>query len=130
MKIQKYIKSKKELGENLKKARIKLGISQDIVAKLTNLSRSSISYYESRVNLPNIFILIKLMQIYKITINDLIFTRNTKNWSIHAEQLFNNFIFYSMNSIVILTNWKPEEVIVNAVFFKCSDNQKFFYRGS
>ena len=44
MKIQKYIKSKKELGENLKKARIKLGISQDIVAKLTNLSRSSISY--------------------------------------------------------------------------------------
>jgi len=79
MKIQKYIKSKKELGENLKKARIKLGISQDIVAKLTNLSRSSISYYESRVNLPNIFILIKLMQIYKITINDLIFTRNTKN---------------------------------------------------
>lgn len=75
----KYIKSKKELGENLKKARIKLGISQDIVAKLTNLSRSSISYYESGVNLPNIFILIKLMQIYKITINDLIFTRNTKN---------------------------------------------------
>ena len=48
-------------------------------AKLTNLSRSSISYYESGVNLPNIFILIKLMQIYKITINDLIFTRNTKN---------------------------------------------------
>ena len=79
MKIQKYIKSKKELGENLKKARIKLGISQDIVAKLTNLSRSSISYYESGVNLPNIFILIKLMQIYKITINDLIFKRNTKN---------------------------------------------------
>ena len=75
----KYIKSKKELGENLKKARIKLGISQDIVAKLTNLSRSSISYYESGVNLPNIFILIKLMQIYKITINDLIFKRNTKN---------------------------------------------------
>ena len=75
----KYIKSKKELGENLKKARIKLGISQNIVAKLTNLSRSSISYYESGVNLPNIFILIKLMQIYKITINDLIFTRNTKN---------------------------------------------------
>lgn len=71
----KYIKSKKELGENLKKARIKLGISQDIVAKLTNLSRSSISYYESGVNLPNIFILIKLMRIYKITINDLIFIK-------------------------------------------------------
>ena len=75
MKIQKYIKSKKELGENLKKARIKLGISQDIVAKLTNLSRSSISYYESGVNLPNIFILIKLMRIYKININDLIFIK-------------------------------------------------------
>ena len=33
MTIQKYIKSKKELGENLKKARIKSEISQDDVSK-------------------------------------------------------------------------------------------------
>lgn len=72
MVIQKYIKSKKELGKNLKKARIKSGISQEAVSKLTNLNRSSISYYESGVNIPNIFILIKLMRIYKINIDDLI----------------------------------------------------------
>ena len=69
---RKYIKSKKELGKNLKKARIKSGISQEDVSKLTNLNRSSISYYESGVNIPNIFILIKLMRIYKINIDDLI----------------------------------------------------------
>ncbi len=75
MTIQKYIKSKKELGENLKKARIKSGISQDDVSKLININRSSISYYESGVNIPNIFILIKLMRIYKINIDDLIFVK-------------------------------------------------------
>lgn len=72
MVIQKYIKNKKELGKNLKRARIYSGISQDAVSKLTNLNRSSISYYESGVNIPNIFILIKLMRIYKINIDDLI----------------------------------------------------------
>lgn len=75
MTIQKYIKSKKELGENLKKARIKSGISQDVVSKLINLNRSSISYYESGVNIPNIFILIKLMRIYKINIDELILVK-------------------------------------------------------
>lgn len=75
MTIQKYIKSKKELGENLKKARIKSGISQDVVSKLINLNRSSISYYESGVNIPNIFILIKLMRIYKIKIDELILVK-------------------------------------------------------
>lgn len=72
---QKYIKNKKELGKNLKKARIKSGISQDVVSKLTNLNRSSISYYENGVNIPNIFILIKLIRIYKINIDDLIFVK-------------------------------------------------------
>lgn len=72
---QKYIKNKKELGKNLKKAIIKSGISQDVVSKLTNLNRSSISYYENGVNIPNIFILIKLIRIYKINIDDLIFVK-------------------------------------------------------
>ena len=51
------------------------GISQNDVSKLTNLNRSSISYYESGVNIPTIFTIIKLMQIYKITIDDVIFIR-------------------------------------------------------
>ena len=71
----KYIKNRKQLGKNLKRARIKSGISQDAVSKLTNLNRSSISYYENGVNIPNIFILIKLMRIYKINIYDLIFVQ-------------------------------------------------------
>ena len=72
MVTHKYIKNRKQLGKNLKRARIKSGISQDVVSKLTNLNRSSISYYENGVNIPNIFILIKLMRIYKINIDDLI----------------------------------------------------------
>ncbi len=75
MVTHKYIKNRKQLGKNLKRARIKSGISQDVVSKLTNLNRSSISYYENGVNIPNIFILIKLMRIYKINIDDLIFVQ-------------------------------------------------------
>ena len=75
MVTHKYIKNRKQLGKNLKRARIKSGISQDVVSKLININRSSINYYESGVNIPNIFILIKLMRIYKINIDDLIFVK-------------------------------------------------------
>lgn len=75
MVTHKYIKNRKQLGKNLKRARIYSGISQNDVSKLTNLNRSSISYYENGQNIPTIFTIIKLMQIYKITIDDVIFIR-------------------------------------------------------
>ncbi|MBQ6144021.1 MAG: helix-turn-helix transcriptional regulator [Clostridia bacterium] len=75
MKARHYIKNSKELGENLKTARTKSGITQYTASKLTNLNRSSLSYYENGINIPNIFTMIKLMNIYKVNINDLIFTK-------------------------------------------------------
>ncbi|MBQ6143653.1 MAG: helix-turn-helix transcriptional regulator [Clostridia bacterium] len=73
----KYIKDSKELGENLKTARTKSGITQYTVSKLTNLNRSSLSYYENGINIPTIFTIIKLMGIYKISINEVILARKT-----------------------------------------------------
>ncbi|MDO4200309.1 MAG: helix-turn-helix transcriptional regulator [Clostridia bacterium] len=75
MKNQKYIKNSNELGKNLKVARIKSGLSQDIASKLTHLNRSSLSYYENGRNTPTIFTLIKLISIYNIDIDDLIISK-------------------------------------------------------
>ena len=75
MKNQKYIKDSNELGKNLKVARIRSGLSQDIVSKLTHLNRSSLSYYENGRNTPTIFTLIKLISIYNIDIDDLIISK-------------------------------------------------------
>ncbi|MBQ2671700.1 MAG: helix-turn-helix transcriptional regulator [Clostridia bacterium] len=75
---QKYIENSKELGENLKTARINSGLSQDVASKLINLNRSSLSYYENGRNIPTIFTIIRLMGIYKIDINDVILVDNRK----------------------------------------------------
>ena len=75
METRKYIKNKKQLGKNLKRARIYSGISQNDVSKLARINRSSLSYYENGQNIPTIFTIIKLMGIYKITIDDIIFIR-------------------------------------------------------
>jgi len=71
----KYIKDSKELGKNLKKARIKSGINQDTASKLINVNRSSLSYYENGRNTPTIFTLIKLISIYNIDIDDMIISK-------------------------------------------------------
>ena len=75
MVTHKYIKNKKQLGKNLKRARIYSGISQNDVSKLSRINRSSLSYYENGQNIPTIFTIIKLMGIYKINIDDIIFIR-------------------------------------------------------
>ena len=75
LKNQKYIKDSNELGKNLKVARIRSGLSQDIASKLTHLNRSSLSYYENGRNTPTIFTLIKLISIYNIDIDDLIISK-------------------------------------------------------
>lgn len=78
LKNQKYIKNSKELGKNLREARIKSGISQDTASKLINVNRSSLSYYEHGKNTPTIFTIIKLISIYNIDIADLIFVKTQK----------------------------------------------------
>lgn len=75
---QRYIENSRELGENLKTARVNSGLSQDVVSKLAYLNRSSLSYYENGRNTPTIFTIIKLMDIYKININNVIFTKNNE----------------------------------------------------
>ena len=67
-----YIESRDELASNLKKAREKAELTQKQVSKIVNIERSSLSYYEIGRSLPSIFTLIKLSEIYRISIYRLI----------------------------------------------------------
>lgn len=61
-----YITEKKELAENIKKIRESFGLTQDEVAKVLNLERSSFSYYETGKTKPDIFTLMRLAEYLQI----------------------------------------------------------------
>lgn len=67
-----YIKDNYELGINLKRARENAELTQKQVSKMVSIERSSLSYYEIGRCLPSIFTLIKLSEIYRISIDQLI----------------------------------------------------------
>ena len=55
-----YITDKIDLAENMKKIRESFGLTQDELAKILYLDRTSFSYYERGKVQPSIFTLIKL----------------------------------------------------------------------
>jgi Predicted transcriptional regulator len=67
-----YIENSDELAVNLKKAREKAELTQKQVSKMVSIERSSLSCYEIGRSLPSIFTLIKLSEIYRISIYQLI----------------------------------------------------------
>lgn len=67
-----YIESNKELAINLRRAREKAELTQKQVSKMVSIERSSLSYYEIGRSLPSIFTLMKLSEIYRISIYRLI----------------------------------------------------------
>ena len=67
-----YIESNKKLAINLRRAREKAELTQKQVSKIVNIERSRLRYYEIGRSLPSIFTLIKLSEIYRISIYRLI----------------------------------------------------------
>ena len=70
--IKKYIKTKKELAENLKLIRRWNGLNQEQVAKVLNVERSTYAYYELGKTEPDIQAIIQLCKLYEIEVIDLI----------------------------------------------------------
>ena len=58
------------LGEKLKELRIKSGYSQEQIAKVLDVKREIISYYENNVRNISASNLIKLLKFYGISIKD------------------------------------------------------------
>lgn len=57
---------------NIKKLRLKNKLTQGEVAKFLNIGQTTYSHYETGRNEPNIEILIKLSNLYKISIDEIV----------------------------------------------------------
>jgi len=63
---------KTKLAENIKFYRLQIGLTQEKLAILLNGKKSLISNYENGHSTPDIYILIKLADIFQITLDELV----------------------------------------------------------
>lgn len=67
-----YVENNKELSINLQNARKNIPLTQAQICEKINIDRSTFGYYESGKLTPDIFILIKLSEIYNVSLEELI----------------------------------------------------------
>lgn len=60
---------KNKFGDNLKKLRIKKGLSQQELANQLSVTRQAVSELERNKTLPSLQIVLKLRELYKINLN-------------------------------------------------------------
>ena len=85
------------IGQNIKKARTKLGLSQQEVADLINVNRSTYSNYENNIRQPDIATLIKISNKLKVSLESLlgIETTNSANYQYsipHCDKLISTYL--------------------------------------
>ena len=61
-----------EIGRKLREARTASGLSQEIVAEKINVSRQTISNWETEKTYPDIISIIQLSDLYNISFDDLL----------------------------------------------------------
>ena len=61
-----------KIAENIKFYRIQLGLTQEKLANLLNGKKSLISNYENGHSTPDIYVLIKLANIFQISLDELV----------------------------------------------------------
>jgi len=72
------IKRMKFYGRKIKIKRAELGINQDSLAKQCSIATSTLSGIEKHNNMPNLKILLKLMEVLKVPL-DYFFSEKEKN---------------------------------------------------
>ena len=61
-----------KIAENIKFYRLQLGLTQEKLANLLNGKKSLISNYENGHATPDIYILVKLADIFQVTLDELV----------------------------------------------------------
>lgn len=105
-----------KFGDNCKLLRIKKGLTQEALGKKLNVSRKTVSGWENNRSYPDITTLLKISQIYNISINCLIdgeitsdFTMTNSNKSlkgtVHLTSSFINIIMLFVSYLNIVNPW-------------------------
>ena len=66
-----------KINDNLRRARIDAGLTQEQVALQVGISRQALSYYESGRSQPDIDMLMSLCKVYGTDINDILYGKKT-----------------------------------------------------
>ena len=59
------------IGKNIKKLRRQNAVKQDVLASSLHMRRQTISSYERGITLPSIFTLIRIADIFNVTLDEL-----------------------------------------------------------
>lgn len=64
-------KTENTVAENIRRLRLKHQLKQADLAKKLNISRQSLSAYERGITLPDIYLLIEIAELFKISLDEL-----------------------------------------------------------
>ncbi len=78
------------LGMNIKELRIKKGLTQEELGKMLNKTKNNISQYETGKREPDIDTLIRLSDLFNVSINTLVGKKETVN-SVFAKLLVQEY---------------------------------------
>lgn len=114
------------IGQQLKEARIKSNMTQEEVAAKIYVSRQSISNWENGKTYPDIISVIKLSDLYQVSLDKLL--KGSDNFMKHLDESTDivgsnkkllALIVASLLIVILilmLTQWLPEKVTLIAVF--------------
>lgn len=97
-----------DFGKRLKEIRLRKGLSQKTVAKAIGLSRATLSKYENNKSIPTIPIILKLSEIFEVTLQQIFEDNKIETESRRIMSSFNN-----------LTDEQREIISIINVKIKC-----------
>ena len=112
------------LGKTLQELRKEKNISQEEIANILNVSRQTISNWENSKSYPDIIMLIKLCDIYKISLDDLLKEDQELLNHIKKEKQKKNKIIITGISIIIILLTLLSYFVFFKDYFKTTDSMK------
>ena len=94
----------KEIGKRIKESRNKLNITQKQLAELSKIDATSISRYENGAQIPNLYTLIAIATSLEISLDYLIFGKESDFKLLKKEKRNSKRIFY----LVYILFWQEE----------------------
>ncbi|MFU0833050.1 MAG: HTH-type transcriptional regulator ImmR [Oscillospiraceae bacterium] len=114
--------TKIRINERLRELRIKSGYTQNQIAKILNIDRSTYSYYEIGKTTPDISVLMTLSKIFNISISELLADESNAH-PVADSNTKRNYVSGKKNSSHIY-ELSPQEKELVGLFRTCTNEQK------
>lgn len=110
------------INERLRELRIKSGYTQNQIAKILNIDRSTYSYYEIGKTMPDISVLLTLAKIFNISISELL-ADEAGPYSVADGGVQTDYVRGKKNSSHIY-ELSPKEKELVGLYRACPEEQK------